>query len=378
MKITLLKYILFPKNTHNKTLSIGIVIKTSPTNNPNQIKPSIQKPPSLLDTIRTKTYAEALKGVNTPNPTQSDKNMTLTSLQKGKHTNTIIQNPIHNIIHPSNSNNNQHERPTPTPFNIPTIIKNILKHQQEPLQPTPWSFDRTQEAATRNSILLHSLDFNVERATQNPINTILSYGSEFRPTEVIKPLLKYHPQWTEVEYIINHGANYPLRPITEKDRLEDIQYMINRGNHQSTKPIENQAALNKAFDKEIQAHWAIPLNPAVIPMIPGASITPLRVATQWTVDPQNNRIKKRRVTHDCTFPGTSGNSCNHRVIPEHTQPTPIQSYSNEQDRHGRSIQKNTCINVISSNMHYSCRRYSLPTCAPPFWFLTSPFNFQHH
>jgi hypothetical protein len=165
-------------------------------------------------------------------------------------------------------------------------------------------------------MLLHSLNFDVEKATQSTKNTILSYGSEFRPTPIIKHVLQYHPNWNEVESIINKGANYPLRPITEEDRLEDIQYMINRGNHQSTKPTENKAALNKAFDKEIDAHWAIPLNPSVIPMIPGASITPLGVATQWTVDPQNNRIKKRRVTHDCTFPGTSGNSCNHRVIPE--------------------------------------------------------------
>jgi hypothetical protein len=92
--------------------------------------------------------------------------------------------------------------------------------------------------------------------------------------------------------------------------------MIKRGNHQSTKPSENAKALEKAFNKEIKAQWAIPFTTSVVKMIPGASITPLGVATQWTVNADNERIKKRRTTHDCTFPGTSGNSCNLRVIPE--------------------------------------------------------------
>jgi hypothetical protein len=153
-------------------------------------------------------------------------------------------------------------------------------------------------------------------ATQAQKNTILSYGAEFRPTKVLEPLLHLHPHWKDIESIIDNGASYPLKPINEPDRLADINFMINRGNHQSTKPKENAKALNKAFDKEVEAQWAIPFNPSVINMIPGASITPLGVATQWTVNADNERVKKRRTTHDCTFPGISGNSCNIRVIPE--------------------------------------------------------------
>jgi hypothetical protein len=234
-----------------------------------------------------------LKSIAKTNPKTSNlSQITQPQSKKGKHIESHSpSNP--NNIHQTKTITNNNTPPTPQSFNIPSIINKILHHHQDPIQPTPWTFKQTQEAATKNSMLLHSLNFDVEKATQHPRNTILSYGSEFRPTNIIKPLLQYHPQWTEVELIINNGANYPLRPITEQDRLDDIQYMINRGNHQSTKPTENQAALDKAFDKEVKAHWAIPLNPAVINMIPGASITPLGVATQWTVNPQNERIKKR-------------------------------------------------------------------------------------
>jgi hypothetical protein len=272
-----------------------------------------------LDSIRTSTYSEALNEINitnTKNPHQSKTPPTQENNKiKGKNKYTLSKSISNPNDKPPQQQNNLHNN-NPTLFNIPATIKTILNHHQEPLQASPWSFERTMEAATKNTMLLHTLNFDVEKATQSTPNTILSYGSEFRPTHIIKPLLQYHPQWPIVESIINNGANYPLIPITEKDRINDIEYMINRGNHQSTKPTENKAALDKAFDKEVKAHWAIPLNPSVVKMIPGASITPLGVATQWTVNTSNERVQKRRVTHDCTFPGASGNSCNKRVIPE--------------------------------------------------------------
>jgi hypothetical protein len=110
--------------------------------------------------------------------------------------------------------------------------------------------------------------------------------------------------------------SYPLANISEEDRLHDIEFMLQRGNHKSTVDPLGAAALHKSFAKEVQYQWAIPIQPHCIKYIPGASVTPLGVATQWSIDANNNRIIKRRTTHDCTFPGPSGLSCNNRVIKE--------------------------------------------------------------
>ena len=198
-------------------------------------------------------------------------------------------------------------------INLPKIIAHILEQPLPNLQPTPWKFHRSIEAATYNTNMMKSVDFNMNTATQHPTNTALTYGSEFRPTSLIEPLLSLHPDWHKIKDTIENGVTYPLTPITEDDRLSDIQNLIERGNHKSALVPENEAALDKAFNKEVRYSWAIPILPSCITQIPGASVTPLGVAIQWSIDADNNRIIKRRTTHDCSFPGPSGQSCNKRV-----------------------------------------------------------------
>jgi hypothetical protein len=133
------------------------------------------------------------------------------------------------------------------------------------------------EAATFNSQRLLEFKFDVEAATQQPQNTILLYGAEFRPTKLLEPLLQNHPNWKQMKSIIENGVEYPLSPIDNDTRLSDIDTMIMRGNHQSTTTPENKLALTKAIDKEVNHQWAIPLVPSCIKKIPDSSVTPLGV-----------------------------------------------------------------------------------------------------
>ena len=202
------------------------------------------------------------------------------------------------------------------PIDIPSIIKHILTQNLPPIQKSNWIFERTTRAAEHNSKLLQTFQYDTEKATQHTQNTVLSYGSEFRAVDTLQPLLIHHQHWPAIKEIITYGASYPLHPISEQDRLSDITYMLERGNHKSALEEDNKQALDKAFTKEVRHHWAIPILPVSIPLIPGASVTPLGVATQWSINEKNDRIIKRRPTHDCTFPGPSGLSCNKRVIKE--------------------------------------------------------------
>ena len=89
--------------------------------------------------------------------------------------------------------------------------------------------------------------------------------------------------------------------------------MIKRGNHKSATSSENSPSLNKNYTKEVSKGWMIPIKVSSVPKLIGARVIPVGVAVQWTINDKGGRIKKRRVTHDCSFLPPSGHSINHDV-----------------------------------------------------------------
>ena len=98
--------------------------------------------------------------------------------------------------------------------------------------------------------------------------------------------------------------------MSESDRLNDIKFIINRGNHQSASKKPGDKELEKAYDKETKYGWLIPISPSIIECIPHACISSLGVASQTTLNDQNEIVPKYRVIHYCTFPGSSKKSIN--------------------------------------------------------------------
>ena len=192
------------------------------------------------------------------------------------------------------------------------VKKNVSDHSKVHFH-SPWDSSRSIEAANFNLDVLKLYDFDLEKVMAHLPTSIFHPGSEFRPTSVLQPLLEDFYNWDKLKSIITNGIVYPADAIDETDRLCDIQFMLDRGNHKSALDPLNAAALDKAFNKELAHGWSIVLPPDQVHRIKHASITPLGVATQWTIDSSGNRIIKRRATHDCSFPGPSGNSINSRM-----------------------------------------------------------------
>ena len=65
-----------------------------------------------------------------------------------------------------------------------------------------------------------------------PFSTV-SPGSEFRPPELLAPLLSAHPLWSRFQERISEGAEFLLREIAEEDRLANVRANLARGNHKS-------------------------------------------------------------------------------------------------------------------------------------------------
>ena len=86
-----------------------------------------------------------------------------------------------------------------------------------------FTFDLSIEAADKNaSILIDKYGGNLSDAIDTNSRSILGYGSEFRPTELIAKIYKNHPCWDRMRNILLHGSDWPLEPIIKEQRVADV------------------------------------------------------------------------------------------------------------------------------------------------------------
>ena len=173
-------------------------------------------------------------------------------------------------------------------------------------------FKNTQDAAQANLKLLQKFNYDFEKLVASQNKTVLSPGSEFRSMKTLHKLLGNHQDWTKIKQIVYEGCDIPTNPITmeENTRKTDLSAMIKRGNHKSTTNNENSEALHKGYLKEIEHGWLIPISVDAVHKIKNAMVLPLGIVTQQTLDVHGQKITKRRITHDCSFPTPSGHSMN--------------------------------------------------------------------
>ena len=149
-------------------------------------------------------------------------------------------------------------------------------------------------------------------------DSIVAYGSEFKPVHVLEPLLGRHPLWSAFRSILEHGAAYPLRDISNASRSQDIQDAITRGNHKSA--IVNFNLLKSMMTTEVEFGYALPIPIDIIHQIPHAAVAPLGLVFQDTIDEFGTVQVKARATHDQSFSFSSGLSVNDRVIHDQLMP----------------------------------------------------------
>ena len=194
-----------------------------------------------------------------------------------------------------------------------STVASIVSRTESALSPPLFSFKNDLEAAQKNADLLKSHSFDLEATIAAQPNTIVSPDSDFRPAEVIAPLFADHEHWPYLKEIVSLGCSYPLEPIDEETQKADLLHMMDRGNHHSALSPENAPSLHKNYKKEVDRGWMIPIPKEVVPELPGASVIPVGVATQWTIDDDGNRVIKRRTTHDASFRPPGGLSINDRM-----------------------------------------------------------------
>lgn len=90
-------------------------------------------------------------------------------------------------------------------------------------------FEPSQEAAHWNRRTLRESNNDFEAAIAAQPGTLLTPGSEFRPTSALASLLSHRDDWEEIRQIISGGCWYPMESCpSDEIRIADIRARIKR------------------------------------------------------------------------------------------------------------------------------------------------------
>ena len=184
-------------------------------------------------------------------------------------------------------------------------IKTIIATSDKVIFPYKYIFENTRDAAKFNTGLLKKYKYNFTQALDEEQGTMLEPGSEFRSSTTLQSLFEDHEHWDKMRDIISNGVSYPLEDLPEQTRKEDLEFIIRCGNHKSALSKENEEKLLENYAKEVKHGWMMLVTIECVTKIDDASVIPVGVATQFSIDEKGNRKTKRRTTHDASFPPPS-------------------------------------------------------------------------
>jgi hypothetical protein len=92
-------------------------------------------------------------------------------------------------------------------------------------------FKLSPEAADFNARILFNHHFNLRQILKNQHLSQISFGSEFRPLELLEKSLLHHPLWDSLKSILQDGALSPLQELSDSERAADLEFHKTHGNH---------------------------------------------------------------------------------------------------------------------------------------------------
>ena len=129
------------------------------------------------------------------------------------------------------------------PTDLITIISQITSMPITKMAEHDFVFDLSMAAAEKNAdLLLNKYGGKLADAIDANKHSILGYGSEFRPVEVLTKIYKNHPVWDRMKSILSNGSDWPLETIDESQRIADVEAAISFGNHKGAEERREELA----------------------------------------------------------------------------------------------------------------------------------------
>ena len=192
------------------------------------------------------------------------------------------------------------------PLSTPKIVHNVntlvslCERKVKTPRSSPFVHETNLEAAEKNSSLIASFDFDLQRLIDAFPESTISPGSEFRPVQDIQQVLGSHPFWPKIWDILTNGASYTFKTLPpDCDRLKENEAIFEYGNHASAR--KKPEALHKVMAKDSKFGYAFPVTFDCAKQIKNGRAGPLGVAQHAGIDEKGEIILKDRLAHDQTF-----------------------------------------------------------------------------
>jgi hypothetical protein len=197
-------------------------------------------------------------------------------------------------------------KPSSKEYAFIRTLREILDNTRRSISSPLIQFEFSMEVATKNWETISRTGGLISKLIKESPFSPLTYGSEFKESWRLEPILHDHHLWKRFRNILDNGSTFPLLdPLPDKTRLRDFDEMLSYKNHKSA--VLNKDILNDHLRKEVEKGWLIPLRPCDARQLRNASIAPpMGVISQ---------------SNDLFFPGPiSGSSINSRTQMELLEP----------------------------------------------------------
>jgi hypothetical protein len=257
---------------HKELIGKSTIIYLPPTPPPSPpLRPSIEE---MADCYTEHEHTKEPRLEESYNEEEDDSCMDTTSIENTTKKRKADEQMHHQAQRRSMTSTKDH------PF-IRTL-REILDNPGRQISAPPILFDFSIEAAKRNwetIINFGGLDELIKNSPFSP----LSYGSEFKESRILEAIFHDHPLWPRFKSILDQGSIFPLsEPPPEEIRLRDYDAMLSYKNHKSA--VFNVNTLNDHIQKEVEKGWLIPLRPCDAKQLKNASIAPMGVVSQSTIN----------------------------------------------------------------------------------------------
>jgi hypothetical protein len=197
--------------------------------------------------------------------------------------------------------------PTTSPTDIETWLTNLMDIIRaintmplcRPTQPE-FTFNLMPEAAAKNyPVLMKKYNGDLGASLEAQHNSIVGYGLEFRDVDTLQKIFGWHPNLTRMSKILESGSGWPLEPLNEELRHNDVDATLAFGNH---KGVSLQPELlQKLVSKDVHFSYCLPLPLDKTRKIPGTLLAPMNIQKQNTIGKHGKIIKKDCLTHDQSY-----------------------------------------------------------------------------
>jgi hypothetical protein len=151
---------------------------------------------------------------------------------------------------------------------IRAIISSLLPEYESP----EFTFAMNRQAAEKNWTVLQSYTGDLRAALDAPKQSQLGYGSEFRPHKILEPLFSSHVLWPNMKEILTNGASFPLEPLDEELRKQDLAEAITMGNHKGA--MKQPQVLENLMGEDVFRGYSLPIPLEKVTEIDGVIMAP--------------------------------------------------------------------------------------------------------